>query len=309
MSEKCMFRPSGVYPAMMTPFDEKGRVFEKELRRLTSWLIGQGVNGLCPLGTVGEFIHLNMKEKQGVAKTVVDEADGRVPVISGTTESCYSISVQLITQVREAGCHGALIGPPYYLPATQEIIEAHFEEICRAVPDFPVIIYNIPLFSTPISYDVVKRLSRLKNVVGMKDSSGSMVDLLHFMDKIRIAGEELNIMIGREEMFFPSLMVGAKGSITGTASVVPELMVEIYSAWERNDYERALKVQFSILYLIRAMFAIPFPLGFKAALECRGFYMGEPKLKLSSSEHYNYSKVKSRIFKILSQLLGEKMHV
>jgi N-acetylneuraminate lyase/4-hydroxy-tetrahydrodipicolinate synthase len=186
------------------------------------------------------------------------------------------------------------------------MIEKYFETIIDAV-DIPVILYNIPLFTQPLNYDVVKRLSRRRNVVGMKDSSGSMVDFMHFMDKIRIAKEEMNFLTGREETFLACLMVGGKGCMTATSGILPEIMVGIYNAWLEGNYDRARELQFSILLAVRAFFAMPFPLGFKVALEARGFEMGPPKQPLSDAEQFKYGTVKARIEKIMNPIL-EKLN-
>ena len=297
-----MFKPEGVYPAMLTPFDDEGAVNESVLRQMVNWLIDQGVSGLFPLGSVGEFIHLSFEEKVKVIETVCTEAGGRVPVTPGTTESCSANCIKLTGKARELGSSAVVIAPPYYLPASQEQIEEHFEQVFAVFPDFPIILYNIPLFSDPIDYDVVKRLSRFPCVVGMKDSSGNMVDFMHYMDKVRLIGAELNIMTGREEMLFSALAVGARGTMSATVGIVPEIMTGIYRAWLEGDREKAIALQFSVLQLIRAMFALPFPLGFKAALELRGFKMGESKRPLSDADQYNYLKVKSRIEIIFKQL-------
>ncbi|KJS21542.1 MAG: hypothetical protein VR72_09940 [Clostridiaceae bacterium BRH_c20a] len=304
-----IYKPEGVFPAMMTPFDAHGNINEPVLRKLVNWLIEEGVNGLFPLGSVGEFIHLSFEQKVQIMKTVVNEARGRVPVLPSATESNAKKSIMLAKKAKELGCKGVVIAPTYYYPVSQEMMEEHFEQVAQAVSDLPIILYNIPLFGTPISYDVVKRLSRIENVVAMKDSSGSMVDLLHFMDKVRLIGENINILVGREEMLYSGLMVGAKGTMSATVGIVPEAMINIYKCWQQGDFRKANEIQFSILLLVRAMFALPFPLGFKIALELRGFVMGEPQQPLSDAEQYNYLKVKSRIEKIMKQLLGDKLIV
>ena len=301
------FKPEGIYPAMVTPFDDNGNVNEEELRKYVSWLIDSGVSGLFPLGSCGEFIHMNFAEKVKVMEIIVDEAKGRVPVVPGTAESCAGKCIELTKAAKAIGCQSVVVAPPYYFPSSQEIMEEHYTQLAKAVPDFPIVLYNIPLFAQPISYDVVKRLSRMDNIVGMKDSSGSMVDLMHFMDKIKIAGEDLNILIGREEMFLAGLMAGAKGTMSATVGIVPEIMSGIYEAWKQRDHDLAQQLQFSVLNLIRAMFALPFPIGFKAALDVRGFNMGRPKQPLSPADQYNYSMVKARIHKILDQRLGDKL--
>ena len=231
-----MFKPEGVYPAMLTPFNEEGKINEEELRRLIDWLIDEGVSGLFPLGSIGEFIHLNFEEKARIMEIAVEQSNGRVPVVPGTAASCASNCIELTRKARDLGCQAVVIAPPYYFPINQEMIEEHYEQVANALPDFPIILYNIPLFATPLSYDVVKRLSRIKNVVGMKDSSGSMVDMMNFMDKVRLIGEDLNILTGREEMLYATLMVGGNGTMSATVGVVPEVMVRIYMGLVRGRY-------------------------------------------------------------------------
>jgi 4-hydroxy-tetrahydrodipicolinate synthase len=297
-----IYKPEGVYPAMLTPFDKHGDVNELVLKQMVNWLIEEGVHGLFPLGSVGEFIHLTFEEKIRIIDIVCSEAKGKVPVVPGTTDSCASNCIKLTKKAKELGSAAVVVSPPYYIPVSQEQIEEHYEQLFLNVPEFPIILYNIPLFSTPIEYDVVKRLSRFSNVVGMKDSSGSMVDFMHFMDKVRLIGSELNIMTGREEMLYGALSVGAKGTMSATVGIVPEVMTRIYSGWCEGGFEKALMYQFEVLQLIRAMFALPFPLGFKAALEVRGFTMGPPKRPMSDADQYNYQKVKSRIEIVLKRL-------
>lgn len=297
-----MFKPAGVFAVMLTPFTETGELNEKELRRLVDFLIESGVNGLFPLGSAGESVHLSRNDKVRAMEIIVDQNRGRVPITPGVGSTHPDESIFLATRAKELGCAGVVAAPPYYYPLSQEMIEKYFETIADAV-DIPIILYNIPLFSSPLDYDVVKRLSRRKNVVGMKDSSGSMVDLVHFMDKVRLIGEDIHFMTGREETLFPSLMMGAKGCMTATACILPEIMIEIYQAWQRGDYDKAREVQFSILLLVRAMFALPFPLGFKVALEMRGFNMGPPKQPLSDAERFKFRTVKVRIEKIMKPFL------
>jgi 4-hydroxy-tetrahydrodipicolinate synthase len=297
-----MFKPEGVYVAMLTPFSADGTVNEMELRRIVDFQIEAGVHGLFPVSSCGEFIHLTREEKVRMMEIVVDQNRGRVRVTPGVGSSHPSESIYLAEKAKKLGCDGVVIAPPYFFPLSQEMIEKYFEAIIDAV-DIPVILYNIPLFTQPLSYDVVKRLSRRKNVVGMKDSSGSMVDFMHFMDKIRMAKEETNFLTGREETFFACLMVGGKGCMTATAGILPEIMVGIYNAWKEANYDRARELQFSLLLAVRAMFAMPFPLGFKVALETRGFEMGPPKQPLSDAEQFKYGTVKARIEKIMNPIL------
>lgn len=237
---------------------------------------------------------------------VVDQSGGKVCVTPGVGSTVPADAIRLARKAEELGCQGVVVPPPYFYPLSQEMIGKYFETIADEV-DLPIILYNIPLFTQPLSYDLVERLSRRKNIVAMKESSGSMVDFLHFMDKIRLLGEDMSFLTGREEALLPCLMMGAKGCMTATSGILPEIMVGIYNAWQEGNYAEARDLQFSVLLLIRTMSALPFPLGFKVAMETRGFEMGPPKQPLSDAERSNYKTMKARIEKIMNPFL-EKMN-
>ena len=296
-----MFKPEGVYVAMLTPFKQDGRIHEQEMRKMVDFQIQNGVNGLFPVSSVGEYIHMTREEKVALMEVVHDQAKGRVPVTPGVGSSHPAESVFLAEQAKSMGCDAVVIAPPHFFPLPQNMVEQYFETIIDAV-DIPVIIYNIPLFTQPLSYDLVKRLARKPNVAAMKDSSGSMVDFLHFMDKVRMEDGEMNFLTGREETLLPCLMMGGKGCMTATAGILPEVMVEIYQSFLSGEYERARELQFSILSVIRAMFSLPFPIGFKMAMEMRGFDMGPPKQPFSSKDKSQFNAIKLRLHEFFDPL-------
>ncbi len=300
-----MFKPEGIYVAMLTPFKD-GKVNEPVLRQIVEFQIQKGVHGLFPVSSCGEFIQMDFAEKVRCMEIVVDQAAGRISVTPGVTAPNPDQSIALAREAKRLGCSGVVICPPYFLPVSQETIERHFELLADNV-DIPVILYNIPAFTTPITYDVVKRLSRKPNVVAMKDSSGSIVDAVHFMDKVRAIGQQdnFNFLIGREDGLFPALMMGAKGCMTACAGIIPEILVSIWDSFHNKEYDKARELQFSFLNLLRAMNALPFPVGFKLAMELRGFEMGEPMQPLSHAEKFSFVNVRSRIEKIMGALLGD----
>jgi dihydrodipicolinate synthase/N-acetylneuraminate lyase len=299
-----MFRPEGIYVAMLTPFQHDGRIHEREVRRMVDFQIDGGVDGLFPVSSVGEYIHMNRKEKLTLMEIVHDQAKGRVPVTPGVGSSHPEESVFLAKRAQEMGCDAVVVAPPYFYPLPQNMIGTYFETIIDAV-DIPVIIYNIPLFTQPLGYELVERLAQRPNVVGMKDSSGSMVDFLHFMDKIRLAKAEMNFLTGREEMLLPCLMMGGKGCMTATAGILPEAMVEIHRLYQSGNHEAAKKHQFSILQAIRYMFAMPFPLGFKTAMELRGFEMGPPKQPLPVGDPQEFEAMRVRVREALEPIIDQ----
>ena len=297
-----MFKPEGVYVAMLTPFDAGGAINEAEMRKIVDFQIQAGVHGLFPVSSVGESIHMTREEKVQLMEIVKDQARGRVPVTPGVGSSHPADSVYLAERAKAIGCDAVVIAPPHFFPLSQEMVENYYETIIDAV-DIPVILYNIPLFTQPLSYDVVTHLSRHKNVVAMKDSSGSMVDFLHFMDKVNVAGEEINFLTGREETLLACLTMGGKGCMAALAGILPEVMVDIYDAFKAGNYDAARQHQFSILMAIRDMVAVPFPMGFKAALESRGFRMGPPKQPFSDAEHVKFKTQKTKIEKSMQSIV------
>jgi dihydrodipicolinate synthase/N-acetylneuraminate lyase len=296
------YKPEGIFPAMLTAFDQDGSINEEVTTDIVDFCIQSGCKGIFTVSSVGEFVHMEIDEACHLMSVVKKASKGRVPVVAGVTASHIEKSIELAKNARTIGCEGIVCSPPYYYTVTQEIIERHYEMLAEAVPDMSIIMYNIPLFSTPLSYDVVKRVSSIPNVVAMKDSSGSLVDFIHFMDKVRLAGTNINMMCGREEMVFSSTMLGGKGAMVGTATIFPEILVKIYNATLAGNYDTARSLQLAICLAIRAMFSVPFPLGFKAAMEVRGFRMGPPKAALPEADLARAEATKKRLHTILSEL-------
>jgi N-acetylneuraminate lyase/4-hydroxy-tetrahydrodipicolinate synthase len=297
-----MYKPEGIYVAMILPYTEDGSINKEELRNLLKFQIDAGVHGFLPLGSIGEFIHLSVEEKIKVMEITVEMANGHVHVIPNVGSSHPKQSIELAFEAKRLGCSGVLIAPPYYYNLSNDMIEKYYEEIIDSI-DMPVVLYNIPGFTQPLGYGVVRRLSQRRNVVGIKDSSGSMVDFLHFMNGVRLSGGDISFLTGRGETLLATLIMGGKGSITGIAAILPEYMIGIYNCRKQGDYNKAHELQISILEPIRLMSTISFPMGQKAGLEIRGFKMGPPRQPFSDSEQSRFTKIVPRIEKIMEPLL------
>ena len=297
-----MFRPQGVYPALLTPFDDEHRVNEPELRRLVEFCVKKGVDGIFPVSSVGEGVHMNFEEKCRCMSIVKDQVNNRIPVTPGVVASTPDECARLAKYAGSIGCEAVVATPPYYFTPGIPMVERFFETIVEK-SNIPLILYNIPLFTQPLDYDMVKRLSRYEYVVGIKDSSGSMVDYMHFMDKIAIAGEDISMLTGREETLLACLHMGGDGCMTASSGIFPEIMVGIFDAFKQGDFKEALTLQKSICVLVRTMFAAPFPVGFKLALELRGFEMGPPLIPLSHADAYQVSIVRSRLNMLMNPIL------
>lgn len=297
-----MFKPQGIYAAMLTPFTDDGRVNEQVVRQMVDFMVSKGLHGLFPVSSVGEFVHLSLDQSLEMMEIVVNQAAGRIAVTPGVSSTCAINSIRLAQKAKELGCAAVVMCPPYYYTLGQDSILKHFEAVIDSV-DIPVILYNIPLFTTPISAEVVTQLSRKANVVGMKDSSGSMVELMHYVDNLRRAGSQMSFLTGREDMLAPALTVGIQGCMTACAGILPEVLLGIWEAYHSGHWEKAKGLQFALLPVIREMFSVPFPAGFKAAMECRGFAMGPLMQPLSAVEEAHLEAVRTSLQTHIDELL------
>jgi len=304
-----MFKPEGIYAAMLTPVNQDLAPDEENLSQYTEMCIQKGVNGLFPVSSAGEFIHFTMEEKKRIIEIVVDQAQGRVPVLPGATDTHPAKCVELANFARAVGCQGVVICPPYFYPIPQELVKRHYEVILDKLPDFPVVLYNIPAFTTPIGYDIVETLSLLNNVVGIKDSSGSHVDLINFLDTARLAEADFHVLTGREETLLASLVVGAKGCMTVSAGIVPEIMSGIYRFYQQGNLQKALELQYLLLPLVREMSALPFPVGFKMALKARGIDVGPVLQPLPREQYSLYESAQEKISFLLNNILYDGENV
>lgn len=299
-----MFRPEGVFTAMLTPFTSEVSVNEPELRRMVDFQIAGGVNGLFPVSSVGEGIHMSFDEKCQAYDIVCDQAAGRVPVTPGVASTYPAECIRLAKQAHKAGASAVLATPPYFYTPSPEAVTLFFQRIADESP-LPVIIYNIPLFTPPLSMETVARLVRHENVAAMKDSSGNMVDFLNFLEIINDSGTGVRLLTGREAAFLACLNSGAHGGMTAAASVMPEIMSAIYAAHRAGNADRARELQGAMHPLLRLMFASTFPVGAKLAMGLRGFDMGPQILPLSAAEKTKLAQEENQMRALIDDILAK----
>lgn len=298
-----MFELKGIYPAMLTPFTDEGDINEPVLREMVDFMISKGLHGLFPVSSCGESIHMGHDDKCRLMDIVMDEAKGRVPVTPGVPATTPEEAVSLARHAKSIGCDAVVVSAPYFYKASKPMLETFFTRVATE-GGIPVILYNIPIFSQPLPYSLVATLSRLPNVVGMKDSSGSIVDFMHFKDSVREAGGDAAMLTGREEGLLASLHMGGKGCMTATSGILPEAMVGIYDAFGAGDFDKARSLQESVLPTVRSMmFGAPFPVGFKLGLEVRGFPMGRPRVDLSDAETTAAAELKEKLTDLITPLM------
>ena len=272
-----MFSPEGVYAAMMTPFGEDGKADIPEIRRMTEFIIDGGVDGLFPVSNVGEAIHLSANEKKRFIEAVADQANGRVKITPGICCASTDESVSLLEFCEDIGADGVVICPPYYFSYPEEVIYHSIAAVAKR-SKLPVILYNIPKYTSPITPSVLARLLDIDSVTAMKDSSGSIADLLTFLE-IAAKKKNFNILVGWEEMLASAMTVGAKGCMVASGGIFPEIMSAIYGCMKNGEYEKAARLQKIIPRATAEMKKVFFPYGYKLAIAARGFDMGGCKIE------------------------------
>jgi len=282
-----MFKPRGILPALVTPFTNYGRELnEEQLRSLVSRCIEQGVSGVVPCGTTGEFVNLTVDEKKRVIDIVVDEVNGRVAVVAGTGASGTDQALEMTKYAKDAGADAALIVTPFYLKPTDRGIYEHFYTIATEV-DLPIILYNIPQCTGVwLTWQMVEDLAEIPNIVGLKDSSGEIKYILAVLEKAR---DKINVMCGYDEVVLSALAAGASGAILASANFIPDVWVEIYNSVQKGSLERARELQFKVQKITRII-AKSGAVGAKEALNMMGIKVGPVRRPLSVGGELTYEE-------------------
>ena len=240
----------GSIPALVTPF-AAGRVDHAIFRDFVEWQIEEGSNGLVPCGTTGEAATLSTEEHRRVIELTVDAARGRVPVIAGCGSNNTAHAIELTKAAKAAGADAALHVPPYYNRPNQDGIYAHL----AAVADLgiPIVLYNVPARTiTDIAVETMARLSRLPNVIAVKDATGN---LARVSAQRQACGEEFVQLSGNDDMALGFNAMGGVGCISVTANVAPRLCSEFQAATREGRWDDALKLQDRLFPLHAALFS------------------------------------------------------
>jgi len=279
----------GCLTALVTPF-RGGEIDLAALERLVEEQIAAGVQGLVPCGSTGESATLSHEEHIAVVKAVIRCARGRVPVIAGTGSNSTAEAVRLTRAAEEAGAAGALLISPYYNKPTQDGIYEHYAAVAAATA-LPIVVYNIPSrTSSNILPETIARLSRIKNVAGVKEASGSMQQII---DVIALAEPGFAVWAGDDIMTLPIVAVGGAGAIAVASNVVPERFAAFTGAALAGDLVRARGLMHDLLPLLRAFggrFEVN-PIPVKTALALMGRCAEEFRLPLTPMSAANRTQL------------------
>ncbi len=263
----------GVFPYLVSPIDSSGAVIEPALRGVIDHVIANGVHGITPLGSTGEFAYLNRAQRERIVEISVHASNGRVPVVAGVAATTTAEAVEQATRWQSIGVDGILAVLEAYFPVSDSGIESYFAAIADAV-DLPVVLYTNPQFQrSDLSIPVIKRLARVPNIRYIKDASSNTGRLLTILDE---TGGALGIFAASAHIPLCVMMIGGLGWMAGPACLIPRLSVDLYdlASAGRWDEARALQARLWRVNRIFAKYALAPCI--KGGLEMMGFAVGDP---------------------------------
>jgi 2-dehydro-3-deoxy-D-pentonate aldolase len=242
---------SGLMPAMVTPFDERGEVDLEATEAVVERFVEAGVDGISPLGSTGESTHLAADERRRFTEEVVRIVAGRVPLVAGVGSAGTREAVDLARHAQSAGVDAVLVVSPFYWTVGEEALFRHFAAVAEAV-DIPVFIYNLPLLiNTDLSASLVARIAaEYPNVAGIKDTTAQYTHTVEVLQEVKPVRPDFSVLAGFEPLILPSMLAGADGSICAFANVAPELFVNLVRSAQEDDLQRAAELHRRVLFLL-----------------------------------------------------------
>ncbi len=239
----------GVYVVNVTPFTADRKVDGPGLEGNIRWLVGQGVHGLIPLGSTGEFASLDQDERHRVLDTVLAAAGGKVPVMAGISAETTERAIENARYAARAGASSLLLLPPWYYTPDQEEIYDHYRRVAE-VTDLPLMIYNNPFTSkVDVQAATVERLARLPHIQGIKESTG---DIRRITELRTRTGDGLTVFCGWEDMAYESFLMGCAGWVCVIGNVLPKAAVELFDlVVEKKDLDGGWRLYKRMLPLLR----------------------------------------------------------
>lgn len=288
----------GIVPPMITPLKGQDELDIAGLERLVEHILGGGVHGLFLLGTTGEGPSLSYKLRKELLERTCKLVNGRVPVLACVTDTSFTESINLAGYAADCGCHAAVASAPYYFAPDQPELMEYVEHLAAQMP-LPLYLYNMPgLTKVSFSADVVRRSMDVPGIVGLKDSSCSM---LYFHEIRAIIGEreDYNLLVGPEEMLGETVLLGGDGGVNGGANLYPSLYVELYNAAASQDVKKMWELHQKVIELSRTVYHVgrhPSSIikGLKGALNILGIcddFMAEPYHRFRAPEREKMKQV------------------
>lgn len=263
----------GVFPYLVSPIDAAGAVNDAVLGRLCDDLIAQGVHGLTPLGSTGEFAYLSWAQKQRVVEVVVQAARGRVPVVAGVASTTLADAQLQAREMERLGCDGILSVLEAYFPLSDDGVYAYFKAVAESVA-LPVVLYTNPNFQrSDLSLPVIERLSKIDNIVAIKDASTNTGRLLSILNRV---GDRMQVFSASAHIPAAVMLIGGVGWMAGPACLVARQSVALYDLCRAGAWSEAMALQRKLWQLNQAFAKYNLAACIKGGLELQGYAVGGP---------------------------------
>ncbi len=281
----------GSIPAVITPFEDNN-VDYNSLAKVLNYLIDNGSNGLVPCGTTGESPTLSHEEHKKIIEETIRIADKRIPVIAGTGSNNTLEALEFTKHAEDSGADGALIVTPYYNKPTQSGLYEHYKIISEKT-NIPIIIYNIPGRSiVDMSIETMIELSKLKNIIGVKDATNDLFRPLLTRKKMN---KDFCYLSGEDGTALAYLAQGGHGCISVTANVAPSLCAEMHLAWQDGNINKAQEINLKLSSLHNALFIESSPGPVKYAAYLLGLCKEDTRLPLIEIKEETKKEVKKTL--------------
>jgi 4-hydroxy-tetrahydrodipicolinate synthase len=282
----------GSFVALVTPF-RGGKVDEAKLRELVEFHATHGTDGLIPCGTTGESPTLSHDEHKRVVEIVVEAARQRLPVVAGTGSNSTAEALDLTRHAERAGANGALVVNPYYNKPTQQGLYEHYRAIAQAVPDLPLIVYNIQgRTAVNVETETLARLAQIPNIVGVKEASGSLDQMTAV---ILACGPDFTVLSGDDNLTLPLMSVGGRGVISVVANFLARDVSDVTHAALEGDWKRARDLHLKLYPVCKAMFIETNPIPVKEAMAMLGMIRAEWRLPMCPMTPANREKLRQAL--------------
>ena len=270
-----------VLTAMITPFDQTGAVDYESVRRLAFHLVEHGTDTIVVCGTTGESPTLTWSEEYELFKVVKATIDGRGKVVAGTGSNSTKEAIEATQKAAELGLDGTLQVVPYYNKPPQAGLFQHFSAIATAVPNLPMMLYNVPgRTGRNLEASTVAALAKVPNIIAVKEASG---DLDQVSEICRLTADDFAIYSGDDSLTLPMLAVGAVGVVSVASHLVGNSLQQMIQAYEEGQVSVARDIHLRLLPLCKALFATTNPILIKAAMQLQGWSVGTCRLPLSEA--------------------------
>lgn len=288
----------GIFPAVITPFDKGEKIDEKRMIDFINYMVEGGVHGIYLLGTNGEAPLLTLEEKKKIIDLTIKTVDGEVPVIAGTMCNSTKKTLYLSKYAEEKGADAVHVIVPYYYPVETRALKKHIEEIANEIK-IPIFLYSIPQFTgNEIKSSTFSELAEIKDLVGLKDSSGDIELFYNTLLKVRKKRDDFVFFGGNDSLVLTYLTLGGDGAVTAIGNAFPELFVDIFEKFKTEDLEAAKRKQRKVLEIKNVFKKYPTMSAVKGTLKIKGQDYGDLRKPLHSLDRGELKNLEEELKKI-----------